>query len=146
MTALDLDALEKEASEYPDDAMTNDVILALIQRLRAAEVQLNQFELRAEEADCAQLFLDKKNVPTHGEGGKQYSLVGRIGQYLAAAEKDAERLEFMLEEACEMRRNAFNNKFYLVWNHENGCDAQVDEFATPRESIDAAIAQQRGEG
>lgn len=40
---------------------------------------MNYLELRAEEAECVQMYLDKMNVPTHDKDGeREYSLVGRI--------------------------------------------------------------------
>lgn len=56
--SIDLDALEREVNEYPDDATFNGDVIELFQRLREAEKDAERYQwLREQQWDTSSLFV-----------------------------------------------------------------------------------------
>lgn len=79
--------LEKELEEAKAGRLElANIVQKDTSKLSNASKKINELELRAEDADCVEMYLDDLKIPTNGDKGK-YSLVGRVKITIAEHKK-----------------------------------------------------------
>ena len=82
-------ALIDEINDLPSNFIRADVISAIFNHIPdgppVPDIEFNKLELRAEEADCVEAYLDSIGAPKHDShcDENMYSLVGRIANISA---------------------------------------------------------------